>query len=60
MIEPGPPDATSTVVRIGGDLDWIARFLAGRECRFEVIEPPELRAELRKLARALLRDHRDG
>jgi len=60
VIEPGPPDATSTVVRIGGDLDWTARFLAGRECRFEVIEPPELRVELRKLARALLRDHRDG
>jgi predicted DNA-binding transcriptional regulator YafY len=60
VIEPGPPDATTTVVRIGGDLDWVARFLAGRECRFEVIEPPELRAELRKLARALLRDHRDG
>jgi predicted DNA-binding transcriptional regulator YafY len=60
IIEPGPPDATTTVVRIGGDLDWVARFLAGRECRFEVIEPPELRAELRKLARTLLRDHRGG
>jgi predicted DNA-binding transcriptional regulator YafY len=60
VIEPGPPDAATTIVRIGGDLDWVARFLAGRECRFEVIEPPELRAELRKLARALLRDHRDG
>lgn len=56
VIEPGPADAASVVVRIGGDLDWVARFLVGRECRFEVLEPPELRAELRSLARRLLRE----
>lgn len=60
IIEPAEPDATSTVVRIGGDLDWVARFLVGRDCRFEVLEPPELRAEVRALARRLLREHRDG
>ncbi len=57
VLEPAPADATETVVRIGGDLDWIARFLAGREGDYEVIEPPELRAELRALARRMLRRH---
>jgi predicted DNA-binding transcriptional regulator YafY len=60
IIEPGPPDATSTVIRIGGNLDWIARFLAGRDCAFEVIEPPELKAELRALGRRLVRQHAGG
>jgi predicted DNA-binding transcriptional regulator YafY len=60
IIEPAAPDATSTIVRIGGDPDWVARFLVGRDCRFEVLEPPELRAEVRRLARRLLREHRDG
>jgi predicted DNA-binding transcriptional regulator YafY len=60
VIEASEPGATTTVVRIGGDLDWIARFLAGRECGVEVLEPPALKAELRALGRRLIRQHSGG
>ena len=50
--------ATTSRVRIGGDADWIARFLAGLEVPFEVIDGDEVRAELRALGRRLVRDHR--
>ena len=43
VIEPGPPDATSTVVVIGGDADWIARYLAGLPFPFEVLDSDEVR-----------------
>ena len=45
-------------LRIGGDLDWMARFLVNLPFAFQVEEPPELRAELRRLGRRLQRDHR--
>lgn len=44
------------IVTIGGDLDWIARYLIGLPMKFTVLEPPELRIELRSLARRVLRD----
>jgi predicted DNA-binding transcriptional regulator YafY len=47
-------DDTCCHVTIGGDLDWIARYLAGMEVAFEVIDSPELIAELRALANRLL------
>jgi predicted DNA-binding transcriptional regulator YafY len=46
-------DAT-TIARIGGDADWIARYLAGLECPFEVIETEEVRNELHAIGRRLL------
>jgi predicted DNA-binding transcriptional regulator YafY len=51
-------DATSTTVRIGGEAAWIARYLAGLPCPFEVIDPPEVRDELRALGRRLVHDHK--
>lgn len=33
-----------------GHLEWIAHFIAGLRCPFVVLQPPELRDELRKLA----------
>ena len=57
VLEPAAPDATTTVVRIGGDPDWIARYLVGLPCPFEVIEPDAVRVEVRRLARRLLRQH---
>ena len=50
--------AQSCVARIGGDADWIARYLAGLEYPFEVLDSPAVRAELRALGRRLLREHR--
>ncbi len=52
VIEPG--DDTFCVVTIGGDPDWIARYLISLELRFEVIEPREVNDELRALAERML------
>jgi predicted DNA-binding transcriptional regulator YafY len=43
-------------VTIGGEPDWTARYLAGFPVRFEVLEPVEVRDELRAHAERLLRD----
>ena len=47
-------DADSTVVAIGGDADWIARFLAGLPFPFEILDSAEVRREVELLARRLL------
>lgn len=52
VIEPG--DDTFCVVTIGGDHDWIARYLIGLELPFVVIEPREVVDELRALAERML------
>lgn len=51
-------DDTATTFRIGGDADWIARYLAGLEVPFTIVDGPAVRAELRALGRRLQRDHR--
>jgi predicted DNA-binding transcriptional regulator YafY len=56
VVEPSGPGASTCIVTIGGDADWVARYLAGLPVRFEVLDPPEVRDELRALARRLLRD----
>lgn len=46
-----------TVLRIGADdVTWIAGYLAGLECRFEVLEPEELKEAVRDLAHRLIED----
>jgi predicted DNA-binding transcriptional regulator YafY len=57
VIEPAPEDATATIVRIGGDVDWIAHYLIGLPFPCEVIEPDAVRAEIRRIARRALREH---
>ncbi len=57
VIETTDADAEETLVRIGGDLDWIARYLVSLPFPAEVRDPPELRTELRRLARRILRQH---
>jgi predicted DNA-binding transcriptional regulator YafY len=47
-------DDGTTMAQIGGDADWIARYLSSLECRFEVVEPDEVRAELHALGQRLL------
>ena len=49
-----PADDTSCVVTIGGDPDWIARYLFSLELEFDVLEPPEVNEELRTLANQIL------
>jgi predicted DNA-binding transcriptional regulator YafY len=43
-----------TIARIGGDADWIARYLASLACDFEVLEGNEVKDELRALAAKIL------
>jgi predicted DNA-binding transcriptional regulator YafY len=46
-----------TLLRIGGDdLDWIARYLASLDCRFTILDPPELDDAVRALAARLAED----
>ena len=54
VIQPGRPGATTTTVLMGGDLDWIATYLASLPFPFEVLDPPEVRAEVAAHARRLL------
>jgi predicted DNA-binding transcriptional regulator YafY len=54
VIEPGPPEATTTCVVIGGDADWIARYLAGLPFPFEVLDSAEVLHEIELLAHRLL------
>ena len=50
-------DGHSTLVQIGGDVEWIAEYVAGLPCRVEVLDPPEVRAQLRAVGERLVRDH---
>lgn len=44
-----------TLLRIGADdLEWLAGFLAGLDCKFQVLEPDELKIALAALGRRLL------
>jgi predicted DNA-binding transcriptional regulator YafY len=47
----------TTIARVGGDADWIAGFVAGLPCRAEVLEPEEVRIEVRRLGGRLAQDH---
>ncbi|MGI9051653.1 MAG: helix-turn-helix transcriptional regulator [Ilumatobacteraceae bacterium] len=53
VIEPDPAGGTTSIVTIGGDADWIARYLASLPFSFEVLDSPDVRAELRTLADTL-------
>jgi len=57
VLEAADPGATHAVVRIGGDADWIARYLVSLPCSFEILEPDAVRVEVRRLANRLLREH---
>jgi predicted DNA-binding transcriptional regulator YafY len=48
-------EGASTVVRIGGDADWIARYVLGFECRVDVLDSDEVRDELRTIGERLVR-----
>lgn len=48
-------DGDETVLSMGADdLAWVARFVVGIGCEFEVLEPAELNAEVRRLGERLL------
>ena len=48
-----------TLLRIGApDVEWLARYLAGLPFPFEIVDPPELKRELRAMGLRLARQHR--
>lgn len=49
-----PDDASCTLVDIGGDADWVARYIVGFEVPFEPVDAPELITELRTLGERLV------
>lgn len=58
VIETKRADATSTVVVIGGDPDWVARYLASLPFPFEILDSDDVRREVELLARRLLGQNR--
>ena len=60
VVEPDPDHPDRSIVTIGGDPDWVARFLVSLEMRFEVLDPPEVRDEICMLARRMLEQHGSG
>ncbi len=54
FIERDPGGPTTCIVTIGGDADWIARYLASLPFSFQVLDSDHVRSELRTLANALL------
>jgi predicted DNA-binding transcriptional regulator YafY len=50
-------EGNTTVVRMGGDADWIARYVVGCECRIDVLDSDEVRAELRAIGERLVTDY---
>ena len=48
-----PDGVDRTLVEIGGEDEWIARFLVGLPFAFEVTEPASLREELRRLGKRI-------
>ncbi len=49
-----PDNDQHTLVDIGGDGDWVARFVVGLPLPYEVVEPATLRDELRRFGRRLV------
>jgi predicted DNA-binding transcriptional regulator YafY len=48
-------DGDATVLSVGADdLGWVARFVVGIGCDFDVIEPRELNVEVRRLGERLI------
>jgi predicted DNA-binding transcriptional regulator YafY len=50
-------EGSGVLVRIGGDPDWVAQFLIGLPGPFDVVDSPEVVAELRRIAHDVLAGH---
>jgi predicted DNA-binding transcriptional regulator YafY len=51
-------DGAGVLLRFGvGSLEWAARALISLECRFSVLEPPQLREVVRRVALEVLETH---
>jgi predicted DNA-binding transcriptional regulator YafY len=57
VIRADPEHRRHTMVEIGGDADWIARYLASMSLEYEVVDSVEVRTELRRLGQQLIARH---
>jgi predicted DNA-binding transcriptional regulator YafY len=54
------PDGQTSLLRVGADsLAWLVSFLFELDLPFEIVAPPELRAEFRDLLAGLAQSHED-
>lgn len=63
VVEPRGTTAAATMIRIGGPIDWVAGYLIGLPCAFDVVDPDDLRVEVVRQADVILERHardRDG
>lgn len=58
--EPGVDPEERVLLRVGGDDEWIARYLTRLPCRFEVLEPESVRQAVRELGARIAADHPPG
>ena len=49
-----PEHPGCTLVEIGGDVDWVARYVVGSHMRYDTVDAGELDVELRKIGDALV------
>lgn len=54
VVSPDPEHDGCSLVELGGDADWVARFAVSLPMRFEVVEPDSLRDELHRLGARLV------
>lgn len=57
VVSDHPHNAEHSSVELGGDADWVARYLASIEISFEVVSPPEVHKALQRLGERLVADH---
>ncbi len=60
VIRDDPANVAHCIVELGGDAEWVARYLASMDAPFELIEPPEVRKALQRLGERLVADHSDS
>jgi predicted DNA-binding transcriptional regulator YafY len=54
VVRDDPEGPETALIEIGGDLDWLARFVVSLPFRYEIVEPDALRDELRRFGRELI------
>lgn len=57
IVRPDPDDERHALVEIGGDADWIARYVASMPFRCEVTDSPAVREEMRALGARLIAEN---
>ncbi len=58
VIDPDGCTDTTTIIRIGGPVEWVANYLLALPCPFDVVEPDQLRVEVAQQAQTVFERHR--